>query len=90
MSEGRKRKVHRLRGYAAMGEPTFGLTGDFGFYNAERPHRSLANHTPDRVYASARGGGAKIVDRVGKEAKSETIATPGQRRPAACEGECTA
>jgi len=51
-----------LRGYAAMGELTLGLTQYFEFYNGERPHQSLANRTPDRVYVSAQGGGAMIVD----------------------------
>ncbi len=45
-----------------MGELTLGLTQYFGFYNGERPHQSLANRTPDRVYVSAQGGGAMIVD----------------------------
>ncbi len=78
-----------LRGYADMGELTLGLTTYFEFYNGERPHQSLANRTPDRVYASAQGGGAMIVDRFGKNGKPETRATSGQRRTAACE-RCTA
>ena len=79
-----------LRGYAGMGELTLGLTEYFAFYNGERPHQSLANHTPDRVYASSQGDGAVIVDKFGKDEKLETYATPGQRRSAAYEGECTA
>jgi len=78
-----------LRGYAAMGELTLGLTAYFEFYNTERPHQALANRTPDRVYASAQGGGAVIVDRFGKDEKPETMTTSGQRRTAACE-RCTA
>jgi hypothetical protein len=31
-----------------------------------------------------------IVDRFGKDETPEITPTPGQRRPAACEGECTA
>ncbi len=41
-----------LREYATMGELTLGLTEYFGFYNGGYPHQSIANHTPDRVYAS--------------------------------------
>ena len=66
-----------LKGYADMGELTLGLTEYFAFYNAERPHQSLANHTPDRVYASGQGGGAVIVDKPDKDEKSETYANNG-------------
>lgn len=73
-----------------MGELTLGLTEYFAFYNAERPHQSLGNRTPQVVYEGAQWGGAMIVDRFGKDETPETTPTPGQRRPAACEGECTA
>ena len=39
-----------------------GLTDYFVFYNQERYHQSLGYKTPDRVYQTAIGGGAKIID----------------------------
>ena len=76
-----------LKGYSDLPGPTLGLAEYFSFYNTERPHRSLANRTPDRVYESAQGGGALIVDRFGNKEKSEPSATTGQRRAAANEVE---
>jgi len=49
-----------------------GLTDYFVFYNQERRHQSLNYETPDMVYQTAKGGGAKIVD---KYKKSETVCT---------------
>jgi len=40
-----------------------GLTDYFVFYNQERHHQSLGYKTPDRVYQTAIGGGAKIIDK---------------------------
>lgn len=40
-----------------------GLTQYFQFYNEARWHQSLDYQTPDVVYQSATGGGAKIVDK---------------------------
>jgi putative transposase len=79
-----------LKGYANMGELLIGLTQYFAFYNTERPHQSLAYSTPVSVYESGQGGGAKIVDKYGKEEKLVAIATTGQRYSAASEAECTA
>lgn len=56
-----------LKGYATMAELTVGLAQYFAFYNDERPHQSLDYATPNVVYASAKGGGAMIVDRYGRE-----------------------
>ena len=39
-----------------------GLTDYFVFYNQERYHQSLGYKTPDEVYRTAIGGGAKIID----------------------------
>ena len=50
-------------GYATMGELLIGLTKYFAFYNAERPHQSLGNQTPQEVHKSSSGGGAMIVDK---------------------------
>jgi putative transposase len=42
-----------------------GLTDYFVFYNQERHHQSLGYKTPDRVYQTTIGGGAKIIDKYG-------------------------
>ncbi len=56
-----------LNGYAnPMELMTIGLTEYFVFYNGERPHQSLGNRTPAEVYATASGGGARIVDKFSK------------------------
>jgi putative transposase len=52
-----------LKGYVNMPELQLGLTEYFEFYNTERPHQSLRNCTPELVYQTARGGGARIVDK---------------------------
>jgi putative transposase len=52
-----------LKGYASMPELLLGLTEYFAFYNGERPHQGLGNRTPDAVYRSGEGGGARIADR---------------------------
>jgi len=52
-----------LNGYATMGELLVGLTKYFAFYNAERPHQSLGNQTPQEVHKTSSGGGAMIVDK---------------------------
>ena len=79
-----------LKGYADMGELTLGLTEYFAFYNEERPHQSLTYQTPDQVYNTGQGGGAKIVDIFSRDGfGSETNEASGQRRTAAGETECT-
>jgi len=52
-----------LKGYAAMSELLIGLTEYFVFYNAER------DSTPEKVYSTATGGGAMIVDKFSKKEK---------------------
>jgi putative transposase len=54
-----------LKGYASLPEVLPGLTEYFVFYNSERPHQSLGYRTPDVVYRSGEGGGARIVDHFG-------------------------
>jgi putative transposase len=54
-----------LKGYENMPDLLLGLTHYFLFYNAERLHQSLGYTTPDEVYQTAAGGGAKIVDKFG-------------------------
>lgn len=74
-----------LKGYASVPELLLGLTEYFAFYNAERCHQSLGNLTPDAVYRTAQGGGAKIVDKFSQpkaDPKGEVKAESGQRRSA--------
>ena len=52
-----------LKGYSNSMELMIGLTEYLVFYNGERPHQSLGNLTPDEVYATASGGGARIADK---------------------------
>ena len=59
-----------IRGYASLPELLLGLTEYFAFYNGERPHQALGYRTPDDVYRSGDGGGARIVDRFGERAAS--------------------
>ncbi len=76
-----------LKGYATVPELLLGLTEYFVFYNTQRTHQSLDYNTPDEVYRTARGGGARIVDNFSerKKSRSETEEKPGQRRSAACD-----
>ena len=84
-----------LKGYGTIAELTIGLTEYFAFYNAERPHQSLGNRTPNAVYADATGGGASIPDRFGGVREASPVhrsgagdtpcATTGQRCSAAME-----
>jgi putative transposase len=79
-----------LKGYASVPEALLGLTEYFAFYNGERPHQGLGNRTPDAVYGTGKGGGARIVDRFGSAAGSspatlrsagdEPAAEPEQRQ----------
>ena len=52
-----------LKGYVTISELHQGLTEYFKFYNTERFHQSLEYKTPDEVYRTAIGGGAKILDK---------------------------
>ena len=75
-----------LKGYAGLPELLVGLTHYFEFYNTERSHPSLGYLTPDVVYRTAVGEGARIVDQFsGKDtALQEPVEVePGQRRSAA-------
>jgi putative transposase len=58
-----------LKGYATLPELLLGLTEYFVFYNTERTHQALGYGTPDEVYRSARGGGARIVDKFSETKK---------------------
>jgi putative transposase len=52
-----------LKGYGNLPELVLGLSASFAFYNGERPHQGLGYRTPDTVYRSGTGGGARIADR---------------------------
>lgn len=62
-----------LKGYENMPDLLLGLTQYFLFYNEERLHQSLGYTTPDVVYQTATGGGARIVDKFNKPAETEAI-----------------
>jgi len=62
-----------LKGYGSMAELRFGLAEYFRFYNSERPHQSLGQKTPNAVYRTAIGGGAKIVDKFGGSVKAPSF-----------------
>lgn len=73
-----------LRHYSSMPELLLGLTEYFHFYNHERHHQALGYMTPDQVYVTSAGGGARIVDKFGgPEEKPETTEDMGQRQTAA-------
>jgi putative transposase len=52
-----------LKQHNNMTDLLMGLAQYFQFYNQERWHQALGYKTPDAVYKTARGGGAKIVDK---------------------------
>jgi putative transposase len=74
-----------LKGYAGVPELLLGLASYFEFYNAERFHQSLGYLTPDEVYRTGSGGGAKIIDKYGEKetAGTEPKTKTGQRCSAA-------
>jgi len=73
-----------LKGYETLPTLLLGLTDYFLFYNGERRHQSLGYATPDGVYLTATGGGAKIVDKFNSARESVVPAEElGQRQPAA-------
>ena len=72
-----------LKGYESMPALLLGLTDYFLFYNEERPHQSLGYKTPEVVYQTAKGGGAKIVDKFSSERDVKSpVKELGQRQPA--------
>ena len=62
-----------LKGYENMTDLLLGLTQYFLFYNEERLHQSLGYTTPDVVYQTATGGGARIVDKFNKPTETKAI-----------------
>jgi putative transposase len=65
-----------LKGYTTVPEVQSGLTEYIVFHNSERTHQSLDYSTPDVVYQTASGGGAKIVDKF----KEKNIVPPPKNR----------
>ena len=74
-----------LKGYEGVPELLLGLGKYFVFYNTERFHQSLDYLTPDEVYRTASGGGAKIVDKFSEKetSRTETEVESGQSCSAA-------
>ena len=60
-----------LKGDETAVEMMRGFTEYFKLYSTERPHQSLGYKTPDEVYESATGGGARIVDKFSQKSVSE-------------------
>jgi putative transposase len=59
-----------LHNYETLPALQAGLKTYFSFYNGERGHQSLGYQTPDSVYATGQGGGAKIIDKFGRPSAS--------------------
>ena len=72
------------KNYAYMPELLSGLAEYFVFYNGERYHQALGYKTPNQVYLTGEGGGAKIVDyyRNKQDSSEEEM---GQRQSAVTE-----
>ncbi len=51
-----------LRDYETLAQVQAGLKTYFAFYNGERRHQSLGYQTPDQVYLTGQGGGARTID----------------------------
>jgi putative transposase len=63
-----------LKKHGNMQDLLMGLTHYFLFYNAQRKHQSLGYQTPESVYRSGVGGGAKIVDKFGGAMEEPSVA----------------
>lgn len=55
-----------IKNYQTLAQAHRGLKTYFTFYNGERRHPSLGYQTPNHVYTTGQGGGAKIVDKWGR------------------------
>jgi putative transposase len=65
-----------LKQHSNMPDLLMGLTQYFQFYNQERWHQALDYQTPDEVYKTARGGGAKIVDKFNGTTETSDLVPP--------------
>lgn len=63
-----------LKKHENMQDLMIGLTNYFMFYNKQRKHQSLSYRTPESVYRSGVGGGAKIVDKFGGAIEESSVA----------------
>ncbi len=64
-----------LKDYETSAQVQAGLKTYFAFYNGERRHQSLGYQTPDQVYLTGQGGGARIIDKFDRPSAS---APPGE------------
>lgn len=73
-----------LKNYAALPELLLGLAEYFVTYNSERHHQAIGYKTPDHVYWTGNGGGAKIPDyfKIRQDSSAEEM---GQRQSAVIE-----
>jgi putative transposase len=62
-----------LKQHGSLQELLMGLTRYFMFYNEERLHQSLGYETPEVVYRTAAGGGAKIVDKFNEATETSAL-----------------
>ena len=62
-----------LKQHGSLQDLLMGLTRYFMFYNEERLHQSLDYKTPDVVYRTATGGGAKIVDKFNEATEASVL-----------------
>ncbi|MBD9361511.1 IS3 family transposase [Methylomonas fluvii] len=62
-----------LKQHGSLQELLMGLTRYFMFYNEERLHQSLGYETPEVVYRTAAGGGAKIVDKFNEAMEASAL-----------------
>jgi putative transposase len=72
------------KNYASMPELLMGLADYFIFYNGGRFHQALGYQTPDQVYRTGDGGGAKIADHYGGKHEPSSEGT-GQQLSAVAE-----
>ena len=63
-----------LKKHENMQDLLMGLTHYFMFYNNERKHQALGYQTPESVYRSGVGGGAKVVDKFGDAILESSVA----------------
>ncbi len=76
-----------LRDYETLAQVQAGLGTYFAFYNGERRHQSLGYQTPDQVYLTGQGGGARIIDQFDRRLASTPPpedATPGNAQQVCC------
>lgn len=66
-----------LKDYETLAQVQAGLKTYFAFYNGERRHQSLGYQTPDQVYLTGQGGGARIIDQFDRRsAQHHRLKTP--------------